>query len=176
MDTAASVDRPSFHTPSFCSECGLPVKPRSATLTSWICPQGHKSYCNPRLVGLGMMPVVGGGVVLIRRNTNPGFGLLDIPGGFIESGESLEQGIGREFNEEVMVPTQPALWGRFYDTSSPNRQQFHVFRLYQVPLDSSELPVITNDEVTEIIVATSVPPDMAFDTHRDALRLYFGEA
>jgi 8-oxo-dGTP diphosphatase len=43
----------------------------------------------------------GGNVVLIRRGCDPFKGWYALPGGFVETGESLEQACVREINEET---------------------------------------------------------------------------
>jgi 8-oxo-dGTP pyrophosphatase MutT (NUDIX family) len=40
-------------------------------------------------------------VLLIKKSRGPYKGMFDLPGGKIEEGESLEQALRREFNEEV---------------------------------------------------------------------------
>jgi 8-oxo-dGTP diphosphatase len=47
------------------------------------------------------LPVIGERVVLIRRATDPGRGLWSYPGGYLEMGETLEEGAVRETREET---------------------------------------------------------------------------
>ena len=42
-----------------------------------------------------------GKILFTIRNQEPGFGKLDLPGGFIEGGERLEDGLRRELKEEL---------------------------------------------------------------------------
>jgi len=42
-------------------------------------------------------------VLLAERGREPGQGMLDLPGGFVEPGESLEQGLQREISEELGI-------------------------------------------------------------------------
>ena len=40
-------------------------------------------------------------ILLVRRNIEPASGKFDLPGGFVDSGENLEQAAKREVNEEA---------------------------------------------------------------------------
>ncbi len=44
-----------------------------------------------------------GRILLIRRNIEPASGKLDLPGGFVDSGENLEQAAKREVYEELKI-------------------------------------------------------------------------
>jgi ADP-ribose pyrophosphatase YjhB (NUDIX family) len=47
-----------------------------------------------------------GEVLLLERAIDPGKGLLDLPGGFCDGAEPLEQAVARELEEEVGMRTQ----------------------------------------------------------------------
>ena len=60
-------------------------------------------------VGVGGVVVADGRVLLIRRGKAPLLGRWSIPGGTVESGETLEQALVREMAEETgldVVPVQ----------------------------------------------------------------------
>lgn len=62
---------------------------------------GFVQYVNPRLV-TGTVVVDGTGQVLLgRREIEPAPGRWTLPGGFLEDGETLQQGAIRETREEV---------------------------------------------------------------------------
>ena len=91
--------------PAFCPACGLPVtsqvlepdhRPRL------VCPQGHVTWRNPRVV-VGTLPVRAGRVFLARRAIEPALGLWTYPGGFMELGESAQEGARRETEEETRL-------------------------------------------------------------------------
>jgi NAD+ diphosphatase len=46
---------------------------------------------------------VRGKVILVKRNQSPKKGLLDLPGGFVDYGESAEDALAREIKEELGV-------------------------------------------------------------------------
>ena len=55
-------------------------------------------------------------LLMVVRKKDPGKGLLDLPGGFVDYGESLEEGMRRELKEEIGVVPENLI----YLTSAPN--------------------------------------------------------
>jgi 8-oxo-dGTP diphosphatase len=53
------------------------------------------------MVGVGGVIIVEGSALLIRRGSEPLLGEWSIPGGMLELGETLEQGVARELLEET---------------------------------------------------------------------------
>lgn len=62
-----------------------------------------KEYPERPLLGVGSVIVSEGRVVLIRRGSNPDYGLWSIPGGLVEEGESLREACARESLEETGI-------------------------------------------------------------------------
>ncbi len=91
--------------PAYCPTCGAPVSPQLLEddhRPRLVCPNGHVTWRNPRLV-VGTLPVRGGRVFLARRSIEPGAGLWTYPGGFLEVGESAQEGARRETEEETQL-------------------------------------------------------------------------
>jgi 8-oxo-dGTP diphosphatase len=59
------------------------------------------------LVGVGGVVVRRGRVLLIRRGTEPLKGAWSIPGGLLELGEELAEGVRRELKEETGLEVEP---------------------------------------------------------------------
>ena len=57
-------------------------------------------YINPKII-VGALPYKYDRVLLCKRDIYPGFGKWTLPSGFMEMGESLEQGAKREAKEEA---------------------------------------------------------------------------
>jgi ADP-ribose pyrophosphatase YjhB (NUDIX family) len=86
----------------FCPRCG---SPRS------VANQGHSPlkchacslvfHFNPTVAAAALVFDPEGRILLIRRAKDPSAGKLGVPGGFIDIGESAEEGLRREVLEEV---------------------------------------------------------------------------
>ena len=87
----------------FCPACGQPVEERLLEddhRPRLVCRDGHVTWHNPRIV-VNTIPVRSGRVHLARRAIEPGHGLWTCPGGFMELGESAQEGARRETEEET---------------------------------------------------------------------------
>ena len=60
-----------------------------------------REYPNRPVVGVGGVVIEGGRALLIRRGGEPLKGHWSIPGGTLETGETLEEGTRREMEEET---------------------------------------------------------------------------
>ena len=66
-----------------------------------VCPTcGHVAYENPKVV-VGSVVVHGDRVLMCRRAISPRQGLWTLPAGFLELGETIEEGAAREAMEEA---------------------------------------------------------------------------
>jgi 8-oxo-dGTP diphosphatase len=63
--------------------------------------KSSREYPDRPLVGVGGVVVEHGRVLLIRRGSEPLLGEWSIPGGTLELGETLEEGVARELLEET---------------------------------------------------------------------------
>jgi ADP-ribose pyrophosphatase YjhB (NUDIX family) len=91
--------------PRFCPACGKPIEPRvleADHLPRLVCPEGHVTWRNPRMV-VGTLPVRDGRVHLARRAIEPAAGRWSYPGGFLELGEAAQEGARRETEEETQL-------------------------------------------------------------------------
>ncbi len=87
-----------------CQVCGTRVEyrvPDDDNRERAVCPACHHvHYVNPLNV-VGTLPVWEDKVLLCRRNIEPRKGFWTLPAGFMELGESTEEGAARETDEEA---------------------------------------------------------------------------
>jgi ADP-ribose pyrophosphatase YjhB (NUDIX family) len=67
----------------------------------------RREFPDAPLVGVGAVIVDRGRVLLVRRGTEPLRGQWSLPGGLIEVGESLSDGLIREVREETGLTVKP---------------------------------------------------------------------
>lgn len=112
-----------------------------------------------------------GGIVLVRRK-NPPHGWA-LPGGFVEYGETVEQAVLREAEEETGLKIKEIKQFRVY--SDPNRDpRGHTVTVVFVGSGEGELKASTDAEDVKVFKRNELPPDIVFD-HRKILEDYFGE-
>ncbi|QYJ16216.1 hypothetical protein Rxycam_02048 [Rubrobacter xylanophilus DSM 9941] len=91
---------------SFCPRCGgrLESRPlKRGEPERPVCREcGFVFYLGPKLVA-GAIFELDGGIVLVRRGIEPGYGRWTFPGGFVERGERAEAAAERETLEETGV-------------------------------------------------------------------------
>jgi ADP-ribose pyrophosphatase YjhB (NUDIX family) len=155
--------------PAFCPACGQHVTARLLEADHrprLVCPDGHITWRNPRLV-VGTLPVRGGRVFLARRSIEPGAGLWTYPGGFLELGEAAQEGARRETEEETQLRIEV---GRLIGAYS--RPEAGVVTLvYEATVVGGEaLPGAETTEVRDFGPDEIPWSELAFTTTDSALR------
>jgi ADP-ribose pyrophosphatase YjhB (NUDIX family) len=132
---------------------------------------GHTSYLNPLPVGVVLLPV-DDGLLCIRRTIEPGKGQLALPGGFLDVGETWQQGCARELREETGIRIDPSEVQLFRVYSVAQQGLLLLFGLAR-PRRATDLPsFLMNDEVSEILVLTG-PQELAFPLHTRVVEEFF---
>ena len=86
-----------------------------------------REYPKQPIVGVGGVVILGSRVLLIRRGREPLKGEWSIPGGMLELGESLKDGVRREVLEETGLKVRPLEVLTVFDRIQQNgeRVQYH---------------------------------------------------
>jgi 8-oxo-dGTP diphosphatase len=104
--------------PAFpCAVCGRPIRRTAGERPRRIaCPRCRfLIYDYPRSCA-GMIVLKGDSVLVLRRGHAPRKGWLDVPGGFMDAGETVERCARRELREETgLAVGKVELVGRYWD-------------------------------------------------------------
>jgi ADP-ribose pyrophosphatase YjhB (NUDIX family) len=88
----------------FCPRCGAPRAADNHNLSPFRCVGCSLAYYfNPTVAAAAVVYDAIGRALFIRRAKEPSLGKLAVPGGFIDFGESAEEGLRREVREEVGI-------------------------------------------------------------------------
>ena len=87
-----------------------------------------RAYPEQPIIGVGAVIVHQGRVLLVRRATEPLKGEWSVPGGALELGEKLRDGVRREVREETGLEVEPGEVLEVFDSLFPDaegRTQYH---------------------------------------------------
>jgi len=87
-----------------------------------------RDYPKQPIIGVGAVIVEGGRALLVRRATEPLKGEWSVPGGMLELGEKLRDGVRREALEETGLEVEPGEVLDVFDSIFPDpqgRTQYH---------------------------------------------------
>ncbi len=94
---------------NYCNQCGEKVivrVPEGDNRPRHVCEHcGVIHYQNPNVV-TGTIPMIGDKVLLCKRAIEPRYGLWTLPAGFLENGESVQDGAIRETVEEAQATVE----------------------------------------------------------------------
>jgi ADP-ribose pyrophosphatase YjhB (NUDIX family) len=155
--------------PRFCPACGRPVALRVLEADHrprLVCDEGHVTWRNPRLV-VGTLPVDGGRVYLARRAIEPALGRWGNPSGFLELGESVQEGARRETEEETELRVEV---GRLIGVYSRPHAGIVTIAFEATVVGGRPAPAAETSEV-RAFAPDEIPWDeIAFTTAESALR------
>ena len=159
-----------------CKNCGTAVENRvpddGDTRVRAVCPSCATIHYENPLNVVGPIPVWKDQVLLCKRNIEPRFGKWTLPAGFLELGETLAHGAGRETQEEAGA--QFEIKDLFSVLNVARVGQVHFF--YQAQLLSNQFE--PGHETIEAVLfnEADIPWDeIAFKTVRETLKHFFAD-
>jgi len=158
----------------YCSSCGgileLRVPPGDSRERHVCTRCGEIHYQNPKLV-TGCIPEhEDGRILLCRRAIEPRHGLWTLPAGFMENGESCQEGAARETLEEANARVEIL---QLYTTFNlPHIDQ--VYLLFRGRLADARFSPGEESLEVALFREEEIPwEELAFAVVRETLRLYF---
>ena len=157
---------------NFCSKCGAPVElrlPPGDHLARHVCDRcGTIHYQNPRLV-VGCVPEHEGRILLCRRAIEPRRGCWTVPAGFMENGETLQQGAARESREEALAEVE--IGSLLSIVHVLHAHQVHVF--FRARMTSAHCAPGAESLEVGLVSPADIPwPELAFPSTEFSLRRY----
>lgn len=157
----------------FCSQCGSEVTikiPEGDNRHRHVCENcGFIHYQNPRII-CGCLPYWEDKVLLCKRAIEPRLGFWTLPAGFMENGETIQEGAARETFEEAEAEVE---LGDLYTVFNlPAINQVYMFFLGEVK--DGKFGVGEESLASDLYAEEEIPWDeLAFPTITKTLKLYF---
>lgn len=133
---------------NFCSQCGskdIHLHLEQDRFVRYICKSCETIHYKNPLTVVGCLPVYQGNQILLcRRGINPRKGFWNLPAGFMELNESVEEGAKREAKEETGLDVALIRLHSVYTSRKKNQVMLHFLATV------SDLQYTLNEETTEI--------------------------
>ncbi len=123
----------------YCPKCGSEnfIKEGSRSLKCTDC--GFHFFINSAAAVAALVVNNEGKLMLVTRGVEPNYGKLDLPGGFIDPGETAENAVKRELAEELGLKVRSLK----YIGSAPNEYVFSEFTVYTLDMAFLVVPETT---------------------------------
>ena len=129
---------------------------------------GFIFYIDPKLAVIALVPYQGG-LVMVRRSIEPGYGLWVVPGGFVDMGEKVEEAVVRETREEANLNVRVV---RLLNVHSYHHSRTVVLS-FITEYVSGELAAGDEEMEAQVFSRQEIPwESIAFSSTRDAVKQY----
>ncbi len=155
--------------PDYCGKCAarMQEQERGGTVRP-VCPRCGWVYYARNATGAALLLERDGRILLARRAHQPYKDWWAIPAGFVEYGDSAEETVLREAEEEIGIPVRiVGLFGVWFGADDP-RDVAHLV-VYRVEGEGEPRP---GDDVAEVrfFGRDELPERIAFEAQRQAIR------
>jgi ADP-ribose pyrophosphatase YjhB (NUDIX family) len=158
----------------YCPQCG------SAGLAvgdgkRWFCQQCDFSYYHNMAAAVAAVLLYDNEILMTVRKHSPAEGMLDLPGGFVDYNETLEQALTREIKEELNITLGIHDWRYLF--SYPNRYEYDDITYYTsdvffISQLLAKPEIIVSDDVADYLwikIKDIKPEKIGLDSVRKAL-------
>lgn len=129
---------------------------------------GSIHYQNPRIIA-GCIPTWEDKILICKRAIEPRHGYWTLPAGFMENGESVEQGAAREAQEEALADVE--IGSLIAVVNVIKSQQVHM--MFRARLNNLNFGAGPESLEVKLIHADEIPwEELAFDSVRFTLRRF----
>ena len=132
---------------AYCPVCGSPRFEENNFKSKKCAACGFTYYANPCSATAAFIVNDNDEILVVRRAKAPAKGTLDLPGGFVDMGETVEQGMRREIKEETGLDVHDIQ----YLFSSPNVYMYSGMGIHTLDMDFL-VPVHGDPEALKAIV------------------------
>jgi ADP-ribose pyrophosphatase YjhB (NUDIX family) len=161
----------------FCSTCGSDIIiyiPDGDNRERFVCRDTSCAtihYQNPRII-TGCLPIYDDKVLLCRRAIEPRYGLWTLPAGFMENGETTEQGAIRESWEEAYANLRIEKLYTLFNLPYINQ----VYFFYKAELLDTDFSHTAESLEVRLFTEKDIPWDrLAFSVVEKTLQHYFSD-
>jgi ADP-ribose pyrophosphatase YjhB (NUDIX family) len=160
---------------NYCSVCGAKMEariPEDDDHVRPVCGQcGHVHYENPKLV-VGCIPVLGDRVLLCKRNIDPQKGRWTLPAGYLENGESVQDGAVRETLEETGSQVKIIAPYRMFNLVFVHQ----IYLMFRARLLDENFGPTKESTAVRLFHESDIPwENIAFESIRQTLKDYFND-
>ena len=114
----------------YCPKCGSSAFHPSGERSMKCATCGFHIYFNSSAAVAALVTDENGRLMLVRRGIEPDYGKLDLPGGFVDPGETAEDAVKRELDEELGLKVKSMK----YLGSATNEYIFSGFSVFTLDL------------------------------------------
>jgi NADH pyrophosphatase NudC (nudix superfamily) len=120
----------------FCPKCGSPDYKIAGDRSLKCHSCGFHFFINASAAVAALVTDGNGKLMMVTRGVEPNYGKLDLPGGFVDHNESVEDAVKRELYEELGMKVK----SMNYIGSAPNEYIFSGFSVFTIDLAFEVIP------------------------------------
>lgn len=157
----------------FCTACGSPTESKIPLDDDHVrsvctnCSMVH--YSNPKMV-VGCIPELNGQLLLCKRNIEPRKGKWTLPAGYLENGESVQDGAIRETLEETRAKVRIIEPYRLFNIAFVDQ----IYFMFRAVMTSDTFGPTSESTIVQLFDEKDIPWDeIAFEVIKQTLDHYF---